>query len=277
VKFLLRPGWIALIVAVIGFAVAAFTLLAPWQFGREAQRDAQQRAIDTASATPPVPLAELVPPGESVAAEDEWRQVTITGTYVPDGEGLVRLRVVDGQPAVEVLTPFRTDDGRLVVVNRGSVAATSGATVPDYAPPPAGPVTLAARLRLDETDPQGRAPIETDGHRQVYAADSRALAAATGLHLEPGFLQLADGQPGVLRPLDVAPTAGGDAPFTNFSYALQWLTFGVIALFALGYFVRLELLQRRDGKRGTDRRADRTALRRALAGEDVPADRPDEH
>jgi cytochrome oxidase assembly protein ShyY1 len=274
VRFLLRPGWLALIAVVIGFAVAAFTLLAPWQFGREAQREAQQRAIDTASATAPVPLAELVPPGEPVTSQDEWRQVTVTGTYVPDGEGLVRLRVVEGQPAVEVLTPFRTDDGRLITVNRGSAAAASGATVPDYAPPPAGPVTLTARLRLDETDPQGRAAIETDGHRQIYAADSRALAAATGLTLEPGFLQLADGQPGVLRPLDVAPTAGGGAPFTNFSYALQWLTFGLIALFALGYFVRLELLQRGDGKRGTNRSGDRAALRRALAGEDEPTSRP---
>jgi cytochrome oxidase assembly protein ShyY1 len=277
VKFLLRPGWIALVVAVVGFAVAAFTLLAPWQFGREAQRDAQQRAIDAASATAPVRLAELVPPGESATSEDEWRQVTLTGNYLPDREGLVRLRVVDGQPAFEVLTPFRTDEGRTVVVNRGSITAASGSVVPDYPPPPAGPVTLTARLRLDETDPQGRAAIEDDGHRQIYAASSRAMAAATGLALEPGFLQLAPGQPGVLRPLDVAPTAGGDAPFTNFSYALQWLTFGVIALVALGYFVRLELLQRRNTKQGTDRRADRAALRRALAGEDEPADHPRAH
>lgn len=263
-KFLLRPGWIALVVAVIGFAVAAFTLLAPWQFGREAQREAQQRAIDAASATAPVPLDELVPPGEQAKPEDEWRQVTVTGAYEPDGEVLVRLRVVDGQPAVEVLTPFRTDDGRLFAVNRGSVAAASGATVPDYPPPPSGPVTLTARIRLDETDPQQREAIEADGHRQIYAADSRAFAAATGLPLEPGFLQLTDGQPGVLRPLAVAPTTGGGAPFTNFSYALQWITFGLIALFALAYFVRLELLQRR----GPDRRADRAALRRALAGDD---------
>jgi hypothetical protein len=35
VRFLLRPGWIALVIVVVGFAVAAFTLLAPWQFGRE--------------------------------------------------------------------------------------------------------------------------------------------------------------------------------------------------------------------------------------------------
>jgi cytochrome oxidase assembly protein ShyY1 len=265
VRFLLRPGWLALIAVVIGFAVAAFTLLAPWQFGREAQREAQQRAIDAASATAPVPLAELVPPGDAVTPADEWRQVTVTGTYAAEGEGLVRLRVVDGQPAVEVLTPLHTDDGRIVAVNRGSVAAESGASVPEFAPAPTGPVTLTARLRLDETDPQHRDAIESGGHRQLYASDSRALAAATGVPLEPGFLQLADGQPGVLRPLDVAPTAGGGAPFTNFSYALQWLTFGVIALFALGYFVRLELLQRRGRP---DRRTERAALRRALAGDD---------
>ncbi|OZM80983.1 SURF1 family protein [Pseudonocardia sp. MH-G8] len=265
-RFLLRPGWLALIAVIVGFAVAAFTLLAPWQFGREAEREAQQRAIDAASTTAPVPLDTLVPAGDTVSADDEWRQVVVTGSYLPDAEALVRLRVVDGQPAVEVLTPFRTDDGRLLVVNRGSVTAESGAVVPDYAAPPAGTVTLTARLRFDQTDPQGRDPIETGGHRQIYAADSRALAAATGLDPEPGFLQLAPDQPGVLDPLVVAPTTGGSAPFTNLSYALQWLTFGLIALFALVYFVRLELLQRRGG----DRKSERTALRRALAGDDEP-------
>jgi cytochrome oxidase assembly protein ShyY1 len=274
VRFLLRPGWLALIAVIVGFAVASFTLLAPWQFGREAQRDAEQQAIDTATTLAPVPLAELVPAGGPVQPEDRWRQVLVTGSYLPAGETLVRLRVVAGKPAFEVLTPFRADDGRLVVVDRGSVAAANGTAVPDYPAPPAGTVTLTARLRLDETDPQGRAAIEADGLRQIYAADSRALAAATGLAVDPGFLQLAPEQPGVLRPLEVAPTSAGGAPFTNFSYALQWLTFGAIALFALGYFVRLELLQRRGGG-GGDRQSGRAALRRALAGEDEqPAGRP---
>ena len=44
-RFLLRPGWLALIVAVVGFVVACYTYLAPWQFGREAARGAQQQAI----------------------------------------------------------------------------------------------------------------------------------------------------------------------------------------------------------------------------------------
>jgi cytochrome oxidase assembly protein ShyY1 len=266
VRFLLRPGWLAFIAVVAGFVVACYALLAPWQFGREAQRDAQQQAIDLSTRTAPVPLGDLSPRGSGVSPGAEWRQVTVAGTYLPEDEALVRLRVYDGKPAFEVLTPLRTDDGRLLAVNRGYVTAGNGSEVPPIAAPPTGPVTLTARLRLDETDPDDRPVTEVEGHRQLYVSDSRPVAAATGLALEPGYLQLSAGQPGVLNALPVAPDAGaGGAPFTNFSYALQWLTFGAIALFAMAYFVRLELLQRRGG----DRKAARSAMRRALAGDDA--------
>lgn len=261
-RFLLRPGWVALVVAVIGFAVACYTFLAPWQFGREAQRDAQQQAIDAANTTPPVPLAQLSPPGSGVTAAVEWRQVLVTGTFVPDGETLVRLRVVDGAPASEVLTPLRTDSGRLVLVDRGYVATDSGSAVPTVPAAPTGQVTVAARMRVDEIDPQARPAVEISGFRQVWAADSRVVAATTGLALEPGYLTLLAGQPGVLQPVPAVPSEAGSAPFTNFSYALQWLTFGAIAIFALVWFVRLELQQRS----GTTRT--RSELRAALAGDE---------
>ncbi|MGH3567982.1 MAG: SURF1 family cytochrome oxidase biogenesis protein [Pseudonocardia sp.] len=256
-RFLLRPGWLAFIAVVVAFVLACYTLLAPWQFGREAERDAQQQAIESASAIAPVPLAELLSP-TGVDRDVQWRQVEVTGTYLPDGEALVRLRVVDGKPAFEVLTPFRTDSGTLITLNRGSVAAPDGQVVPIFAAPPTGPVTLTGQLRVDQADPEDRPAFTAKGHRQVYAADSRTLAASTGLDLVAGHLQLATGQPGVLDPIPVTPSTGG-APFTNLSYALQWLTFGAIALFAMVYFVRLELLQRRP--------SDRSELRRALSGD----------
>ncbi len=84
-----------------------------------------------------------------------------------------------------------------------------------------------------------------------------------------GILQLPADQPGVLAPAPVGPTVADAAPFTNFSYALQWLTFGLIALVALGYFIRLEMLQRRGGG---GRRSRRTEVRRALAGDDIGSD-----
>ncbi len=267
-RFLLRPGWLALITSVTLFVIACYALLAPWQFGREADRDAQQHALDAASAIPPAPLAQVLPPG-GVTAAVEWRQVTVTGTYLPAAEAVVRLRVYEGKPAFEVLTPLRTADGQVVAVDRGYVTAASGAAVPDYPAPPTGEVTLAARLRVDETDPDHRPPFTSDGHRQLYVTDARTLATATGLPITPGYLALAAGQPGVLAPLPVeAAAAESAAPFTNFSYALQWLTFGAIAVFALVYFVRLEMLQRRSRTTPPRRNARRTALRRELAGED---------
>jgi len=260
-RFLLRPGWIAFVVVVVGFVVACYTLLAPWQFGREEQRQAQEQAISAANTEAPVPFASLVP-GSVVPTADEWRQVSVTGEYLPAAEALVRLRVVDGKPASEVLTPVRLADGRVVVVDRGTVATDEGRTVPDFAAAPEGPVTLVGRLRVNETDGSGRPPLTEAGHLQIYAADSRQLAAATGLtDVVEGYVQLAADQPGILTPIPVStPTTA--APFTNGSYALQWLTFGAIALIALGYFVRLEVLQRRG------RRERKAGLRDALSGRD---------
>jgi cytochrome oxidase assembly protein ShyY1 len=265
VRFLLRPGWLAFIALVVGFAVACYALLAPWQFGREAQRKAQERAIAAADATPPVPLAELVPAGSGVGPALEWRRVTLTGTYLPESEAVVRLRVVDGKPAVEVLTPMRLDDGRVVAVDRGYAPVADGQAVPAYPAPPTGTVTVTARLRPDQPDPLHRPVVQHEGPPQLYAADSRVVGTTAGLDLVPGILQLPAGQPGALEPVGVGP-APSAAPFTNLSYALQWLTFGLIALVAMGYFIRLEVLQRRGG----DRRTRRTEVRRALAGDDVP-------
>lgn len=263
-RFLLRPGWLAFVVLVVGFAVACYTLLAPWQFGREAQKEAQERAIAVGDATAPVPLAELVAPGAGVTPALEWRQVVVTGTYLPEAEAVVRLRILDGNPAVAVLTPMRLDDGRVVAVDRGYAPVAGGQATATYAPPPTGTVTVTARLRVDQADPSKRPVVRDGGPPQLYAADSRVLGATAGLALVPGILQLPAGRPGVLVPVEVGPNIASAAPFTNFSYALQWLTFGLIALVALGYFIRLEMLQRRGGGRSSSREE----LRRALAGDD---------
>ncbi|TCK25109.1 SURF1 family protein [Pseudonocardia endophytica] len=258
-RFLLRPGWIALIVGVLAFVVACYTLLAPWQFDRESERDAAQRAIDTANTTPPVPFATLVP-GDEVPADLVWRQVSLTGEFLPGSDVLVRLRTLDGGPALDVLTAMRLTDGRTVTVDRGSVPAVDRG-IPTFAPAPTGQVTVEGRLRTNETDPNSRPPLRDAAVPQVYAMDSRELAAATGLTPLSGVVTLSAGTPGVLRAIPVEVPTGG-APFTNFSYALQWITFGAVAIVALGIFIRLELLQRK----GT--RTSRGSLRDALSGRD---------
>ncbi|HWN31181.1 MAG TPA: SURF1 family cytochrome oxidase biogenesis protein [Pseudonocardia sp.] len=240
-RFLFKPGWIAFVLVVIAFAVACYTLLAPWQFRRNAERSLENTQISASFANPPRPLAELVPAGSAPAASLAWRQASVRGQYLADEEAVVRLRTVLGRPAFEVLTAFRTDDGRIVAVDRGYVRPGEDRQVTEYPPAPGGTVTLVGRIQLDEADPQHRASFTSGGHRQLYAADSQLLAASVGTPVAPGYLELLDGQPGGLGVLPLPDSDSG--PFL--SYAWQWLTFGAMALFGLGYFIRLELLQRR--------------------------------
>jgi cytochrome oxidase assembly protein ShyY1 len=232
-RFLLHPGWLLVTLLMLAFAIACYTLLAPWQFRRHHERSTTNAAVYASFSAAPVPIDRLRP-------GDEWRLATLTGTYLPDGEAIARLRTVAGEPAFEVLTPFRLTGGAVVLVDRGYVRPNETSQIPDYPAPPAGRVDLVARIRVDETDSEHRAAFSdrtNGGRRQVYAVDSRTVAAATGLPIRPGYLQLERGSPGVLGPLPLPELDAG--PFL--SYALQWIAFGTMALLGLIYFTWREI------------------------------------
>ncbi|WP_433798228.1 SURF1 family cytochrome oxidase biogenesis protein [Actinomycetospora sp. CA-084318] len=238
-RFLLRPGWIALTLAVAGFAFGCYYLLAPWQFHRSDERDGENAALVRAVSTAAVPRGELVPRGAEPDADAAWRQVIVTGTY-QGGEVLARLRSVDGSAASEVLTPFRTTDGETLLVDRGYVRP-AGTVLPPIAPPPGGVVTLVAYQRPDES-PTDRAPIDQAGYRQFYAIDAAQIGPALGLPVSPGYLQLLPDQPGTVTAVPLPPPD----PNPSYSYAWQWLIFGVMAIGGWFYFVRLEYRTRKD-------------------------------
>ena len=239
-RLLLRPGWLALTALVLIFAGVCFTLLAPWQFARHEERSTTNDAITHAANANPADVNSLLPAGQRPDATTEWRTVRVSGEYLADEEVVARLRTVLGQPAFEVLTPFRLTDGSIVVVDRGYVRPVQGSktvTVPDYAAPPSGTVTLIARIRADERDPRDRRAESEGGRPQVYAVGSGVVARATGLDIRPGYLQLEEGAPGVLGALPLPDLDAG--PFL--SYALQWIAFGAMALLAWLYFTWREI------------------------------------
>ena len=239
-RFLLKPGWLALTVVVFTFAICCFTLLSPWQFSRNTEREQQNAALETSFKADPLPLTQLLPPGSVVGPKTEWHLVSITGRYLPDKEVVARLRTVQGEGAFEVLTPLQTTDGTVVLIDRGYVRLDSKSGVLPFAPPPPGTVTVTARARADETDPKNRdafADASTGGRLQSYVVDSRVVARAGKLDIRPGYFQLDTGQPGVLGALPLPQTDSG--PFL--SYALQWIAFGAMALLGWLYFTVREL------------------------------------
>ena len=245
-RFLLRPGWLGLTAAVVLFAVACFTLLAPWQFRRHDERKARNDAVEVSLRTAPVPIDRL-------PADQEWRQITLTGTYLPEAEAVARLRTVLGEPAFEVLTPIRLTSGTVVLVDRGFVRPRRGGPasgngrgnqVPDYGAAPGGEVTVIGRLRHDEVDKQGRGAFDEGGHRQVYAISSATVGQAAGLDIRSGYVQLVADQPGVLGAMPLPQLDAGP----HLAYALQWLGFGAMAIVGWVLLVRRERIEAAGGQ-----------------------------
>ncbi|MCV7347184.1 SURF1 family cytochrome oxidase biogenesis protein [Mycolicibacterium rhodesiae] len=242
--FLLRPGWIALALVVVAFAYLCFTVLAPWQLGKNTKTSRENNQIASSLNAEPVPVTTFLPHQDSSAPDHQWRRVTATGRYVPSAEVLARLRVVGGAPAFEVLVPFTVDGGPTVLVDRGYVLAVQGSKVPDIAPVPTGTVSITARLRDSETAPPDKPPFKEGGFTQLYAIDTKLAGTTTGVPVAGSYLQLVENQPGGLGIAELPHLDAG--PFL--SYGIQWIAFGIVAPIGLGYFAYSEVKARRREK-----------------------------
>ncbi|GED98529.1 SURF1 family cytochrome oxidase biogenesis protein [Gordonia crocea] len=239
-RLLLRPGWIALGIAVAAFAALCFSVLAPWQLGKNTTTSHRNDLIRVAAATPPAPLLDVVRDPGVFDPRTEWREVSVSGHYRPDKQVLLRLRSVDGQPAVQVLTPFETENGTFLV-NRGYVRPAKAAAIPDVAPPPTGTVQITARIRASEGTSPGRGVGPADGAMAALSIDPVEAGRVLGVPLAPFYLQLSAGQPGSLTAIELPQLESG--PYL--SYGLQWLAFGIMAPLGVAYFLFTEIRQRR--------------------------------
>jgi cytochrome oxidase assembly protein ShyY1 len=193
-------------------------------------------------------VTTLLPRQDSSAPDGQWKRVTATGHYHPESQVLARLRVVQSEPAFEVLVPFSVDGGPTVLVDRGYVRPEPGSKAPNMAPLPGGTVTVVARLRDSEPIADGKTPFRQDGWQQVYSINTTQVATVTGVPLAGSYLQLVDDQPGGLGVIGLPHLDGG--PFL--SYGIQWIAFGIIAPIGVGYFVVAEVRQRRLERASTD-------------------------
>ena len=247
-RFLARPGWVGGTLAAVAFAVVCWTVLAPWQFGRHAERSADNARIAAAATAATRPVTERLSTTTPLNPSQTWQPVTATGVFEPENEVYVRLRQdAAGRPASEVLVPLRLADGNALLVDRGYVTvADLGAGLP-VPPPPAGQVTVTGRLQPFQPDPLARqSSTAADGRTEVTGIEPGVIPGTTGPVLQ-GFVQLDADSPGVLTAIGLPQTDAG--PFL--SYAVQWCIFGAVALLGIGFFIVREY--RFPGAGGADR------------------------
>ncbi|MFE7844743.1 SURF1 family protein [Microbacterium sp. NPDC057407] len=243
-----RAGrWAIYISLAIVFAIAC-AFLSNWQFSRNEERSRQLALVEANYDAAPVPLAELIPPGGAFDPDDQWRPVELIGRYVDDDQLLVRNRPHGGTAAFEVLVPFRLDDGRVLLIDRGWVPPGDDQPDPDAVPsPPEGEITVVARLKPGEQAPSsGRSAPDGQVATINLPLVAGAVAPDIGDELELGaygvLVSESPAPAAAPQPLE-APSAD---PGPHLSYAIQWILFAIMGFIFIAYVIRTERRHRRE-------------------------------
>ena len=246
----LKPGWVITAILVIAFAYVAFTVLAPWQLGKNSRTQATNHRLEKAFHADPVPLSKVITktastPTGTIDESNEWKRVKLQGSFLADEELVLRNRPVNSDAAYQILTPFRADDGTVIMANRGYVRPESGSRIPSFAPPPNGKVTIQGYVRLDEPAPEEPKTTHDDGYTEITNLSSSWYKKEIPQeNFVKGYIQLEDNQPGTLNAIPLPQLDSG--PYL--SYGIQWITFGILAPLGLGYFVWAEIRERRKAR-----------------------------
>lgn len=206
-----------------------------WQLDRLAWKEALILQVEEGVAKAPV--AAPGPAGwESLGEADDYRHVSVTGTFQP-GAVFYYTALTDPAgpfegPGVMAYAPFRTVDGWTILVNRGFLPQGLEDNLKRRVlAVPEGQRTVTGLLRLGEV-PNWTTPSPGLEDRIWFARDTRAMGEALGAdpeQLAPYSLDL-DAR---FTPPDGLPQAGETiVSFKNdhLGYALTW--FGLAATLA---------------------------------------------
>ena len=229
--------WLGYLALVVLFSIAC-ALLAWWQFSRlEEARERVDRVVRNWDADP-VPLASILPELDHFDPSLTWHPVAITGEYLVNEQLLVRGRPRDGLPGFEVLVPFVTDDGSILIVDRGWVAVGDAQDSPDAVPAaPTGTVDIVVRVKATEPQIPGR--TAPDG--QAATIHLPTVAAIVGGDVYTGAYGIIASEDPAPAVVPAPPTKPALDEGPHLSYALQWIVFAIMAFAALGWAIRQEI------------------------------------
>jgi len=234
IRLLATSRWLGYLALTVVFACVA-ALFGLWQWER---REAAVAAIEILESNWDLPPAEL----NSVLVDGftstkEWVPVVVFGRYIPKDQVLVRTRPRGGAVGFEVLVPFETVDGQIVVVNRGWVPTGAAQDAPDVLPaPPSTEVSIIGRLKPAEPTLPGRGAPEG----QLPSIDLGAFQALVTYTIPTGYyILLASESPDVSpAPLPATRPVLDEGP--HLSYSFQWFVFGILAFIGLVVLLRQE-------------------------------------
>ncbi|GAA1879085.1 hypothetical protein GCM10009715_27160 [Paeniglutamicibacter psychrophenolicus] len=230
-RFLASTRWIGWLLLVCLFATT-FTFLGKWQMDRREGALTEISHVKRNYDADPVPFTDARQLFEQLPDGGKWTPVSLRGSYLAEDQVVVRNRISGSRPGYEVLVPFRTLEGTVVIVDRGFLPiGNNNAGRPDAIPaPPAGTVEVDVRLKagepkLDRGAPEGQlASIDLPTYQQQLG-----YPVATGSY---GLMYLED-PAAAEAPIQLQRPEEDEGP--HLSYMFQWFAFGVLVFVGFGY------------------------------------------
>jgi surfeit locus 1 family protein len=196
--------------------------LGTWQLQRMAWKEGLIAQIEQRVVAPPTPFAEVL--GRAAKGENlEYTRVRVVGRFIPRQERLLWVAAVTG-PGWHVYTPLVSQEGSVVIVNRGYVpdARRDPASRPE--PEVSGDVTLVGLLRGPEVKTAFTAEnniARNIWHWRDLDGMAQSMRLDPGRSVAPFFLDAEKGSPaGALGP------QGGvtrlEIPNNHLQYVVTW-------------------------------------------------------
>ena len=242
----LRPAFWPTLVS-LPILVLSLTL-GVWQMERrEWKLDILQR-ISTNQAAPPMTLDELL---SGTPLRHEYGRVKVAGTFEHGKEFFLAARSLKNKVGIQVIVPLKTDDGRIVLFDRGWVPDRNAAT--QAATQSTGRVELTGIVRRSQI--RARFAPENAPEKNVwFQADVPLMRKMAGAPPDPKldtFFLDADATPNP-GGLPVGGQTRLEIPNDHLQYAITWF---LLALALVGVYLayhweegRLEINGRRKAK-----------------------------
>jgi cytochrome oxidase assembly protein ShyY1 len=201
-----------------------FTVLGVWQLNRNTQKHDKLRSEEAAFAAP-APAVSATDPAPGTRAQ-------ATGTFLPNGEALLRNQVRGSSAGVDVLTPMRLADGSVIYVDRGWVKTGLASGAPSFAPPATGTVVATGIVQPSVPLSAQDSVRDDNGRVSLPRVDiARIVGANPSQRVRNVWLSA--------QAIEPAPT-GRDAPklpeppppdpVNHLEYAIEWFAFALIPL-----------------------------------------------
>jgi surfeit locus 1 family protein len=212
------------------FFVIVFVFLGVWQIERAAHKEGLLQAFNSEQESPPIRLTSQSP---------DWSRVFVDGIFDSTRQILIDNQIHKGKVGYKIYTPFRFDDNKIVLVDRGWIA--QGQSRSDL--PQLNILEKKSRIIATVTSPEqgvlaGSELLTNEWPRVSQTKAVEVIASAFKEPILDIVLVLDPGSSQITEFIQIKPFA--ITPVKHYGYAMQWFTMSIVLLGMFLYALKRE-------------------------------------